>query len=47
MTKFMTEDVPKYLGFVDKMIGQFGKDGHAVSNSVSFPIYSYSFVYSL
>lgn len=35
MTKFMTEDVPKYLGFVDKMIGQFGKDGHAVSNSIT------------
>lgn len=35
MKKFMSEDVPKYLGFVEKLIGQFGKDGYAVSNSLT------------
>ena len=39
MKKFMSEDVPKYLGFVEKLIGQFGKDGYAVSNSVSVFIF--------
>ena len=29
MKKFMTEDIPKYLGFVEKLIEQFGNNGYA------------------
>ena len=32
----MSEDVPKYLGYVEKAIGTFGKEGFAVSKWVSF-----------
>ena len=39
--KFREGDALKYLGFVEKAIGDGGKDGYAVSNSVCLILISY------
>ena len=33
--KLYEEDAPKFLGYVEKLVESFGKDGYAVSNSLS------------
>lgn len=35
MKKFQTEDAPRYLGYIDQLIGKFGKDGYAVTNTLT------------
>ena len=37
--KFETEEAPKFLGFIEKQITTYGKDGFAVSSSVSIMFY--------
>ena len=35
MKKYQEEDAPVYMGYIEELIGKFGKDGHAVTNSVN------------
>ena len=43
LKKGFREEVPKYLGFLEKAIESHGKDGFAVSSSVR-PFSSFSFL---
>ena len=42
MKKYQEEDAPVYLGYIDQLIGKFGKDGHAVTNAVKTIIFHLS-----
>ena len=35
MKKVETEDSPKYLGYIEKLVEAFGRDGYAVGDTVS------------
>ena len=35
MITLETEDSPKYLGYIEKLVEAFGRDGYSVGNSVS------------